>query len=154
MVTCRFLTLFQWSFLVGFLMVPVSGNAESKMVTYSLQVLALAPNAGGQNAYALRRATDEEEMFAFYNNYLGAGEYSLIGLGYDWRFPICDQSCFWQFYFEAGGGVSTAGPFAELLWGTNIFWVARLDISTHFYLTSKRVIGWSYPLWVGISMPL
>jgi hypothetical protein len=58
---------------------PRAFAADSKMVTYSLQVLALAPNAGGQNAYALRRATDSSEYALFYNNYLGAGNFPLIG---------------------------------------------------------------------------
>ena len=128
--------------------------AANDAVTYSLQIGALAPNAGGQTAYALRRATDEDEWFLFQNQYLSAGPLPLIGVGYDRRFPICDQSCFWQFYVQVGGGVSTAGPMVEILWGTNLFWLLRIDVGTHFYVTKERVITWSYPLWTGISLPL
>jgi hypothetical protein len=132
---------------------PVSLRAAED-ITYSLQVAALAPNAGGQQVYALRRATDKNEWFLFSNSYLETGKYPLTGVGYNWRFPICDQECFWQFYVEVGGGISTAGPMAEIIWGMNLLWVTRLDIGTHFYVTQNRIITWSYPLWAGISVPL
>jgi hypothetical protein len=135
------------------IIIPTDLIAEEG-VTYSLQVAALAPNAGGQQAYALRRSTDEDEWFLFSNNYLETGKFPLTGAGYNWRFPICDQDCFWQFYVEVGGGISTAGPMAEVIWGMNFLWVTRLDIGTHFYLTQNRLITWSYPLWAGISVPL
>ena len=128
--------------------------AETKHTTYSLQALAFAPNAGGQQAYALRRATDKSEWALFANTYLQTGGGPLLGGGYDLRMPVCDQSCFWQFYAQIGGGLSTVGPYVEVLWGTNLFWIMRLDIATHFYVTASRAIFWSYPLWAGLSLPL
>ena len=125
-----------------------------KHTTYSLQALAFAPNAGGQQAYALRRATDKSEWTLFANYYLQTAGGPLMGGGYDLRMPVCDQRCFWQFYAQIGGGVSTIGPYVEVLWGTNLFWILRLDIATHFYITAARAIFWSYPLWAGLSLPL
>ena len=115
--------------------------------------MAMAPNAGGQEAYALRRANNEREWSLFMNQYLLAGGYPLSGISYAKRFPICELHCPIQAYVQAGGGLSTAGPLIELLWGTNIFWLARIDIATQIYFSTKRVIFWSYPLWVGFSVP-
>ncbi len=130
-----------------------AASGANKMATYSLQVAAFAPNAGGQEAYALRRATDKVEWSVFVNRYLYAGDYPLMGATYDWRFPICDQSCFWQFYIQAGVGLSTTGPVLEVLWGTTLLWVARVDIATQMFFQSNRLISWSYPLWIGVSIP-
>ncbi len=127
--------------------------AKTKMVTYSLQAIAYAPNAGGQEAYALRRATDDNEWTLFVNRALYAGDYPLTGATYAWRFPVCDQSCFWQFYVQAGAGLSTAGPILEVLWGTTLLWTMRVDVATQMFFQTNRMITWSYPLWVGISMP-
>jgi hypothetical protein len=131
------------------------------------QTLALAPNAGGQQAYALRLGTDRWEAGAFSNLYLSAGSLPLSGAVYDLRLPICDHTCFWQFFVQAGGGLSNAGPLAELTWGTMIpllpIWLPvprfnyvpalRLDITTHMIVIRQRIVTWSYPLWVGLSVP-
>ncbi len=130
------------------------GSAKDKRVTYSLQAMALAPNAGGQMAFALRRGTNENELSAFANTYLYAGDYPLLGAIYAWRFPIVNDEWFWQFYVQLGAGISTAGPVAEILWGTIMLWTVRVDIATHVLFIPNRVILWSYPVWVGISIPL
>ena len=138
--------LFAFHFCSGLLM------GETKRQSYSLQVQAFAPNAGGQEAYALRMANDEREWSIFANRYLYAGSFPMVGALYSRRFPLCGQSCIWDFYAQAGLGVSSAGPLAEVLWGTNLFWILRLDFSTHLIM-QKRLIVWGYPLWVGISIP-
>ena len=127
---------------------------KTNITTYSLQLHALAPNAGGQEAYALRRATNSWELELFVNTYLRTGEYPLAGIIYNKRFAICDDSCFWQFYVQAGAGLSTAGPIIEFLWGTNFLWIIRLDIATQVLANPNRLIFWSYPLWIGFSLPL
>lgn len=126
----------------------------TNLVTYSAQFAAFAPNAGGQTAFSARRATDNHEWSLFANNYLTTGAVPLTGITYDLRFPICDQHCFWQFYVQTGVGISTAGPMVELLWGTILLWTMRLDFTTQMYVIPNRMIIWSYPLWVGISIPL
>jgi hypothetical protein len=123
-------------------------------VTYSAQFLAYAPNAGGQQAYSLRRADDKGEWSVFANTYLMTGAFPLSGMTYNWRFPICNQSCFWQFFVEAGAGVSTAGPMVEVVWGSILLWSLRVDLSTQAFLIPQRVILWSYPFWMGVSLPL
>jgi len=123
-------------------------------VTYSLMLQSLAPNAGGQQAYALRRGTDKIEMSLFANRSLYAGNFPLMGATYDWRFAICGRSCFWQFYAQAGVGLSTAGPMVEILWSSILLWTVRIDMATHLIVIPNRVITWSYPLWVGFAIPL
>lgn len=137
--------------------------AASKKVTYSLQAMALAPNAGGQMAYALRRGTNEREMSVFANTYLYAGDYPLVGAIYSWRFPIVNDDWFWQAFVELGAGITTAGPVAEILWGTIMLWTVRVDIATHLMFVPSNsdrsgrpanMILWSYPIWVGLAVPL
>jgi hypothetical protein len=129
-------------------------SARSERTTWSVMGMALAPNAGGQAAYSLRRATDQNEMGVFANTYLQAGNYPLLGAVYDWRFPLCGQECFWQFFAQAGVGLSTGGPLVELTWGTIPFWILRVDVTTHIIAVPYRAVTWSYPLWVGLSLPL
>lgn len=145
----KFLLLLFFSFLSA-----STASAASRDVSYSLQVHALAPNAGGQRAYALRRATNESEWGLFANEYLRAGDYPLMGGLYSFRYPICDQSCVIQFYAQTGVGVSNVGPFIELLWGTNLFWTVRLDVASQILITRDHVVVWSYPLWIGLSVSL
>lgn len=123
-------------------------------VSYSLQLKALAANAGGQDAYALRRVTEDIEWSLFQNTYLRAGSLPLMGSIYSWRHSFCDQSCLIQVYCQGGIGLSTAGPVLEMLWGTNLFWLVRVDVATQIYFSTTRVIFWSYPLWVGFSIPV
>lgn len=126
----------------------------AKKASYSLQFHALAPNAGGQRAFALRRATDEREWSVFANEYLRAGDNPLIGGLYSFRYPICGQECLVQVYAQTGVGVTSVGPAVEFLWGMNLFWTVRLDVASQFYFTMNRVVLWSYPLWIGLSVSL
>ena len=124
------------------------------VTSYSLLLKSHTSNAGGQDAYSLRRSSDETEWNLFINTYLLAGNEPLVGATYNKRYAICGHSCFWQFYVQAGIGGSTAGPVVELLWGTVFLWVVRIDIATQIYITRERAVFWSYPAWVGLSMPL
>ncbi len=134
-----------------------SPAAAAGRYTVSAQGVALAPNAGGQEAYSLRLATNSWEVGAFSNQYIVTGKYPLTGAFYDRRFPICDDTCWWQFFVQTGGGLSTGGPFAQITWGTivpSIRFVPalRLDISTQMIFIRYRGVTWSYPLWAGISV--
>ncbi len=140
--------------VIGLLLGHTSPAWAAKKASYSLQFHALAPNAGGQRAYALRRATDDREWSVFANEYLRAGDYPLFGGMYSFRYPICGQECLVQVYAQTGIGVTSVGPGAELLWGMNLFWTVRLDVASQFYITKDRVVVWSYPLWIGLSISL
>ncbi len=128
--------------------------AAPRDVTYSAQYLAFAPNAGGQRVFALRQATDQREIGVFMNEDLLSGNMPIMGALYDWRFPICDQRCWLQSYIQGGLGLSTAGPLMELTWGVNLLWTVRLDVTTHAFITTNRLVLWSVPLWVGLSVKL
>lgn len=146
-----------------------AASARAASDRYHLAVLgrSLAPNAGGQEAYSLKLATNDWELSTFLNNYLVVGSLPMMGVNYDWRFPICDDRCFWQFYFAAGGGISNAGPIIDLTWSAIIpilpMWLPtrappyypalRIDFTTQIILIQWRGVTWSYPLWVGISLP-
>ncbi len=141
--------------------------AAKSSYTLSAQYESLAPNAGGQIAYGLRLATNNWEAGLFSNQYLTAGGVPLTGMVFDRRFPICDDSCWWQFFVQVGAGGSNAGPIAEVTWATIIplipIWLPtsaprfvpalRLDITSHMIFVRYRGIAWSYPLWLGVSVP-
>ena len=56
--------------------------------------------------------------------------------------------------FPGGEGRrTTAGPLAEITWSIIPFWLLRVDVSTQFIAIPYRVTTWSYPLWVGFSVP-
>lgn len=145
----------------------LTAQAADTRYAVTAQAKALAPNAGGQDAYSLRVGTNNWEVGAFANKYITAGGVPLIGSTFDWRLPICDDSCFWQFFAQAGGGLSTGGPLAEITWGTMIplapLWLPvraprflpqfRLDFTSQFIFVRYRAVTWSYPLWAGISFP-
>lgn len=140
--------------------------AADKKYTVSAQGMALAPNAGGQQAYTLKLATNDWEAGVFSNQYILAGNMPLTGATYDLRFPICDDSCWWQFFAQTGVGLSNGGPIAEITWGTVIpllpLWLPtsapryvpalRLDVTTQMIFIRYRAVTWSYPLWAGISI--
>jgi hypothetical protein len=142
-------------------------SATSDRYQVAAQGVALAPNAGGQQAYSLKLAHGDWEAGAFSNQYVTAGSYPLSGGTFDWRFPVCDDQCFWQFFAQAGAGVSTGGPLAEITWGAVIplipLWLPtrappylpalRIDITTQLIFVRWRAVTWSYPLWVGLSVP-
>jgi hypothetical protein len=135
---------------------PSTGD---KNYTLTAQVASLAPNAGGQEAFSLLLATNEWEAGAFSNQYITAGNKPLTGGFYAWRYPICDDSCWWQAFVETGGGFSTGGPFAQATWGTIFFTpvrylpAVRIDVTTQVIFIRWRGVTWSYPLWTGISVP-
>lgn len=136
-----------WPFLL--LAAPLQAKTDA---VYSLQAMALAPNAGGQQAFALRRATDKAEWSLFANDYLRTGNQPLMGGLYSLRFPALGQSRGFQMVFEVGAGLSSVGPMVEVLWGTTLLWSVRLDVASHFYVAKDRAILWSYPLWIGLSV--
>lgn len=131
------------------------------------QAQALAPNAGGQQAYGLRVAGPTYEWGAFANSYLLVNEKPLLGATFDYRFAFCKKNCWWQLFTQLGGGASTAGPVLEATWGLMLplvpLWLPgaapkhipalRIDLTTQMYLIQWRGITWSYPLWAGLSIP-
>ena len=141
--------------------------SADKVSKASLQYAAFAPNAGGQTVYGLRVYYRGREYGVFQNDYLTAGDHPLMGGVYAFRFPICDESCLVNIHAQAGIGLSTAGPLVELLWGMEIPvlplaltggtipWIPmlRIDFANHWIATRNRVITWSYPLWVGATLP-
>ena len=143
-----------------------AGAADTRY-ELTIQGKALAPNAGGQDSYSLKLATNDWEVGGFVNQYITAGGKPMVGGTFDYRFPICDDTCFWQFFAEAGGGASTGGPMADITWGTMIplvpLWLPmsaprylpqlRIDFTTQFIFIRWRAVTWSYPLWAGITIP-
>lgn len=119
----------------------------------SLQVFALAPNAGGQEAYSLRRLNDDREWNFFLNTSINTSGIPLMGVSYAARLSLCGSTCIWDFYLEAGAGLSSGGPMIEFLWGTTWFWLLRIDFSTQIFISTERAIIWNYPFWAGISVP-
>ena len=71
--------------------------------TVTAQGLSLAPNAGGQKAYRLEVHTKGHAIYGFNNRSLLVENTTLFGAGYDYRLPVCDESCFWQFFVQLGG---------------------------------------------------
>ena len=133
----------------------------------SYQNWALAPNAGGQNAHALRLVKDDIEYGAFVNEYLRAGDHPLMGVTMDWRYGMCTSDCWMNFYAQPGIGASIGGPLAQITWSTQIpilpLWLPvqspaylpqlRIDFTTQFIFVRYRAVTWSYPLWWGITVP-
>lgn len=115
----------------------------------------------------MKLATNDWEVGGFANRYITAAGRPLIGGTYSLRFPVCDDSCFWQFFAQFGAGLSTGGPLLDLTWGTNLplipLWLPfrappylpqlRLDFTTQIIFIQWRAVTWSYPLWVGVSFP-
>lgn len=148
-----------------FFVESATAAGKNNRYTVSGQILSLAPNAGGQKAYKLEVHTNGHAVYGFNNRSLLVDETTLYGAGYDYRLPVCDESCFWQFFVQIGGGLTNAGGFAEVTWGSMIpllpFWIPassprfipmlRIDITSQFFATRERVITWSYPLWIGLS---
>ncbi len=151
-------------FLMAF--IPLKALAQnSSQHTLSLQALSLAPNAGGQEAYALRYAGQHWEAGIFQNNYLLAGNEPFTGGTFAWRLPMCGQNCWWQLYTNLGVGFATTGPIAEITWSSLLpalpIWLPtsaprflpllRIDLTTQFLFFQQRHITWSYPLWAGLA---
>lgn len=140
--------------------------AKKSFSEVSVHALSLAPNAGGQEAYRLEGYQKPHAWHAFYNRALMVYDLPLMGVGYNYRMSVCDESCFWRFFTQAGGGISNAGPYGEISWGTIIpmlpLWLPtsapryipslRIDITSQFYIAKTRIITWSYPIWAGVSL--
>lgn len=140
--------------LVGLILGSSGACGADEDSATSLQVKAFAANAGGQDVYALRRTQGVHEFGFMLNESLLAGGKPLVGAMYDYRFDLCGLLCPVNAYLAFGAGISTAGPFIEVTWGMGLFWLTRLDFSSHIYLSQDRFVVWSYPLWFGISVPL
>ena len=151
---------------LGAALTALAEEALAQRYTWSAHGAALAPNAGGQEAYSLKLARGWWEAGAFSNTYILANDLPLSGITFDWRFPVCGQQCFWQFYVQAGGGVSNGGPIAQFSWSAILpglpIWLPReappylpalrVDFVTQLIFIQYRAITWSYPLWLGISL--
>lgn len=142
--------------LIGIVLLAITQTAlgQSDMHTYSFSWQALAANAGGQNAYSLRRGNDHHEISLYLNEYLLANDQPIFGGIYALRFSLCGQSCFWQVYLHTGGGLSSGGGVIEIGWSTILLWSARIDFTSQFYFTTSRMVTWTYPGWIGLSFPL
>ena len=75
-----------------------------------------------------------------------------MGAGYSYRYETCSTWCFIAPVAQVGFGVSTMGPFVELNAIFYFFWRFRVDVATHFYFLKNRVMTWSYPFWLGVSL--
>ena len=121
--------------------------------TISAQGYALAPNAGGQVAYSLRYSPEEKtEYSAFANTSLFVGKVPLSGIIYSKRLTLCER-CLVSSFAQVGAGASLAGPMLEFDWNITPLWLLRIDFATHIYFFRIHGIVWSYPLWLGVSLP-
>ena len=144
-----------------------SALGATKPIKVSVQYAAFAPNAGGQIAYGLRAHRNNREIAIFQNHYLTAGDEPLLGALYAMRFPLCDESCMVHIHVQGGLGATSAGPLVEFLWGTEVpllplalnggtiryVPMLRFDIASHWMATRSRLITWSYPFWIGVTLP-
>jgi len=139
-----------------------------KRIQVASQFLALAPNAGGQDVYGLKISKEKWEFSLFSNQSIYAGGYPYSGIVLHRRFFFCDASCFWQFFSSIGAGGSNGGPIGEVSWGAVFplvpLWLPlkapsyvpaiRIDITTQLVFIRWRAVTWSYPFWVGFSVPM
>lgn len=149
------------------MLAPSRSIAAGKLTKISLQYMAFAPNAGGQLSLGLRATHGNREFGVFQNHYLTAGDRPLLGGLYAWRFPVCDEACMVHIHLQTGLGMTTAGPMAEFLWGMEIpvlplalnggtipyIPMLRLDLASQWLATRSRLIMWSYPFWLGLTLP-
>jgi hypothetical protein len=156
-----------WIFLVPWIFPPfMFGKTDRYQI--ALQSTALAPNAGGQEIYSLKLSRADWEASLFSNQSISAGNMAYSGGVLLKRFSVCDDSCFWQFFVQLGAGGSNGGPITEMTWGTIIpllpIWLPlsapkfvpalRIDITTQIVYIRWRAVTWTYPFWVGISVPI
>lgn len=160
----QWLPIFIIAVVAGYSSVGLAKDAE--ILDVAVYKLALAPNAGGQEAYRIEAHQNHHAFYGFNNRDLMIGKNTMYGLGYGYRLPICGDDCFWRLFTQVGGGLTNGGGFAEITWGIVIplipIWLPisapryipsiRLDVSTHFFATTSRVLTWSYPLWLGLSV--
>ena len=129
-------------------------NSARGSQTFSLQYKSWTSNAGGQEVYSLRWEIDDKYEWALFSNqFLITGNYPLTGLLWDLKYTICGRSCFLGLSAQTGIGLSTAGPVVEILWSVRPFWLIRIDMATHLYFSQIQPIIWSYPFWLGVSIP-
>lgn len=130
-------------------------NSSSKGYTLSFQTIAFTSNAGGQPTYSLRLAKEDQEEFTLFSNqYLITGDIPLTGIIYSKRLVWCPRNCPIGSFLQIGGGISSAGGVIEILWSLTPLWIFRIDFASHFYILLDRAVLWSYPLWLGLSIPL
>ncbi len=144
----------------------IFGKTERYQI--AAQSTALAPNAGGQEIYSLKLSRTDWEASLFSNQSISAGNMPYTGAVLLKRFSLCDESCFWQFFVQLGAGGSNGGPITEMTWGTIIpllpIWLPlsapkfvpalRIDITTQIVYIRWRAVTWTYPFWIGISVPI
>jgi hypothetical protein len=140
--------------LIAFLIMFSTASSALAGSSYSFQWRSFTANAGGQQAYAFKYAVDEREIGLFLNEYLLSRGQPIFGATYDFRYVLCGFKCPVQFYAHAGAGISTGGPLLQLGWSSHWLWIGRLDVMTQIFFERSRLINWSYPLWIGISVPL
>lgn len=145
---------------------PLYGKTPPYQV--AVQTKSLAPNAGGQDIYSLKISKENLEVSIFSNQNITAGNMPFSGATISKRFSICNDQCFWQFFIQLGAGGSNGGPISEMTWGTIIpflpLWLPfsapkfvpalRIDITTQIAYIRWRAVTWTYPFWVGISVPI
>lgn len=122
---------------------------------YSLLAATLAPNVGGQSAFSLLTRAPDWELEGFYNSYLSVGGLGLGGVIMSVRERAClTQSCaLVETSVSLGGGLATSGPIVQLRWSLVFLSTIRLDVATQAFFSRTRMVLWSYPVWVGVSMP-
>lgn len=129
----------------------MAGKGDKRITA---QASAFAPNAGGQEALALRIGDDNHEFGLFKNPYLISDGEELYGVLYDWRYAACDSTCWVPSYFQMGFGLTNATPIVEIGWSLSPLQFFRVDFMTHLFLNVGHMASWSYPLWAGISVPM
>jgi hypothetical protein len=115
---------------------------------------AFAPNVNGQDAYSLKLTYSTQEFGVFANSDLQAGSSSLVGASWLRRFSLCTAACSFSHAILLGGGISSAGPLFEISWSFQLLWLLRVDFTTHYFVSTTRLVNWSYPLWLGLTIPL
>jgi len=144
-----------------------SSAMAAEVTNISYLHAALAPNAGGQDSHSLKLLNGDIEYSIFVNEYIRAGGYPLSGAVMEWVSPICEKECWGNLFLQYGGGASLGGPVAHLTWSAQFpllpLWLPvsaprfvpqlRIDFTSQFILLKHRAISWSYPLWLGLSIP-
>ena len=145
----RLFVVFIFSTLVGNRFLLADGP-----YTISAQGIAFTADAGGQSAYSLRFSDSNIwEYSLFLNEYIVVGAFPLVGAVASKRWSLCGSYCPLNLYAQLGVGLSNIGPMVELIWGSTWLWIARIDVASHMYVSRERVITWSLPLWLGLSIP-
>ncbi|MCX6118895.1 MAG: hypothetical protein NT027_15265 [Proteobacteria bacterium] len=150
------------------ILAPTNGYSKDETPYFlSYSSGAYAPNAGGQDVHVVRLMKNSREFHLYLNRSLTVGSQPLFGGGYDIRFDLCED-CFWKFFVQTGVGSSLAGVYGEFLWGAQIpilpIWLPmdppryvpflRIDFATHLIFGHLRPNTWSYPIWIGVGIPL